>query len=278
MDNGDAADAARGFAQHLVALWDAVGRPTPRRLEEISRSHHGKSKERIKRSTLDDHFRGKRRKVPSWPMVLELLEICREIAESDGYGDLELGTDKEWLDAWRAARRGVITKPPGQLQHVEILPARASMPPAITPASSSEGRTATRQPSQETHLAAVSRPDPAPQDLDDERVRAVGDVPAQPDPSPRRSDRQLARTTPGDRGSPYIFHAPELGEEGGWITVIEWLRRVGDHVNRDEVLVHARTDMMFPLELKAPRDGVLSEIFVPENEEVAAGHPLCAIR
>jgi hypothetical protein len=49
--------------------------------------------------------------------VLELLEICRGIAQSDGYSDLELGTNKEWLDAWRAAGHGVITEPPGQLLH-----------------------------------------------------------------------------------------------------------------------------------------------------------------
>ena len=153
MDDDDAAGAAQVFVHHLVALWDAVGRPTPRRLEEISRSRHGAGKQRIKRSTLDDHFRGKRQKVPSWPMVLELLEICRGIAQSDGYSDLELGTNKEWLDAWRAAGHGVITEPPGQLRHVEILPARADSPPATTPPSSP----AERQPSQEDHPAAGHR-------------------------------------------------------------------------------------------------------------------------
>jgi hypothetical protein len=152
MDNDDAG-AAQVFVQHLVALWDAVGRPAPRRLEEISRSRHDAGKQRIKRSTLDDHIRGKRQKVPSWPMVLELLEICRGIAQSDGYSGLELGTSKEWLDAWRAAGHGVITEPPGQLRHVEILPARAASPPATTPASSP----AERQPPQAGTPPVASR-------------------------------------------------------------------------------------------------------------------------
>lgn len=279
MDNGDAAGASQVFAQHLVALWDAVGRPPPRRLEEISRTRHGgKGKERIRRSTLDDHFRGKRRKVPQWPMVLELLEICREIARSDGYGDLQLGTDKDWLDTWRAARRGVVTEPPAQLPPAETLLAGAGSLPAMTPAPSPEDRTtAERQPPQENYPAAASRADPVPQDPDGEHRRAGGDAPALPDPPPRRPDRQPASSTPRDQRSPYIFHAPELGEEGGWITVIEWLHHVGDHVSRDEVLVRVRTEIMLPLDLRIPRDGVLSEIFVPEKGEVAAGHPLCAI-
>jgi hypothetical protein len=281
MDAADAvekADAAQVFAQHLVALWDAVGRPTTRRLEEISRSRHGKSKERVKRTTLDDHFRAKRQKIPSWPMVLELLEICREIAQSDGYGDLELGTNNEWLDVWRVARRGVITDPPGQLPHAEILSTRARRPSAITPTPSPEGETqAKRQPLQEEHPTAVSRPDPAPQALTDERRGAAGDKPEQSDPPPRRADRQPARATPSDQRHAYIFHAPDLGEEGGWITVIEWLHQVGDHVDPDEVLVRVRTDNMFDLDLKVPRAGVLGQIFVPEEGEVAAGHPLCAV-
>lgn len=68
-----------------------------------------------------------------------------------------------------------------------------------------------------------------------------------------------------------------MGEEGGWITVIEWLHQVGERVNRDDKLVRVRTHTMIDLELPTPKDGILRQIFAPEKAEVASGDPLCEI-
>jgi pyruvate/2-oxoglutarate dehydrogenase complex dihydrolipoamide acyltransferase (E2) component len=82
---------------------------------------------------------------------------------------------------------------------------------------------------------------------------------------------------PRERSHRHIVNAPELGEGGGWITIIKWRHKIGDHVHSDDVLVHAVTETMVDLELPATDSGVLSEIFASEGEEVAAGHPLWAI-
>lgn len=83
------ASAARAFVQELLHLLDVVGKPSLNRLEGLSRKLHptdpGHKVLEIKRSTLDDYLRGKRRKVPDWPLVRELLMVCRRIAEEDGF-------------------------------------------------------------------------------------------------------------------------------------------------------------------------------------------------
>ena len=61
---------------------------------------------------------------------------------------------------------------------------------------------------------------------------------------------------------------PQMGESIAEGTVVRWLKKVGDHVERDEPLLEISTDKV-DAEIPSPAAGVLSKILVKENETVA---------
>jgi 2-oxoglutarate dehydrogenase E2 component (dihydrolipoamide succinyltransferase) len=63
---------------------------------------------------------------------------------------------------------------------------------------------------------------------------------------------------------------PDLGESVSEATVAAWLVAPGDAVAPDQPLVELETDKA-TVELPAPKAGVLSEILVPEGEDVEVG-------
>lgn len=69
---------------------------------------------------------------------------------------------------------------------------------------------------------------------------------------------------------------PDLGESVTEATVAQWLRAVGEPVTADEPLLELETDKA-TLEVVAPKDGVLTEILVPEGEDVEVGALLARI-
>ena len=66
---------------------------------------------------------------------------------------------------------------------------------------------------------------------------------------------------------------PTLGESVTEATVARWLKKAGDAVKRDEVLVELETDKV-SLEVGAPEDGVLSVIEAAEGDAVVPGQRL----
>ncbi|MFQ5512621.1 MAG: 2-oxoglutarate dehydrogenase, E2 component, dihydrolipoamide succinyltransferase [Candidatus Krumholzibacteriia bacterium] len=60
---------------------------------------------------------------------------------------------------------------------------------------------------------------------------------------------------------------PQMGESIAEGTVTKWLKKVGDHIERDEALFEISTDKV-DAEIPAPAEGVLLEILVPEGETV----------
>ena len=60
------------------------------------------------------------------------------------------------------------------------------------------------------------------------------------------------------------INVPPLGELVNEATVGKWLKKAGDPVKRDELLVELETDKV-ALEISAPEAGVLSEIVAPEG-------------
>ena len=66
---------------------------------------------------------------------------------------------------------------------------------------------------------------------------------------------------------------PALGESVSEATIARWTKKPGDAVKRDEVLVEIETDKV-SLEVGAPTDGVLGEIFTPEGASIAPGAKL----
>ena len=69
---------------------------------------------------------------------------------------------------------------------------------------------------------------------------------------------------------------PELSESVQSGTLLEWRRKAGEHVRRDEVLADLETDKVI-LEVTAPAAGVLAAIHVAAGDEVTAGTVLAEI-
>src|SRR3954467_4207837 len=61
---------------------------------------------------------------------------------------------------------------------------------------------------------------------------------------------------------------PEMGESIAEGTIVRWIKKVGDAVDRDEPLFEISTDKV-DAEIPSPAAGVLTEIKVHEGETVA---------
>ncbi|MGO8787767.1 MAG: dihydrolipoamide acetyltransferase family protein [Terriglobia bacterium] len=61
---------------------------------------------------------------------------------------------------------------------------------------------------------------------------------------------------------------PQMGESIAEGTITKWMKRVGEHVDRDEPLFEISTDKV-DAEIPSPAAGVLTQILVKENETVA---------
>jgi pyruvate/2-oxoglutarate dehydrogenase complex dihydrolipoamide acyltransferase (E2) component len=69
---------------------------------------------------------------------------------------------------------------------------------------------------------------------------------------------------------------PQLGESVAEGTVIEWLKKEGDRVQKDEAILAISTEKV-DAEIPAPAAGVLSQILVKAGEVVAVGATLAII-
>lgn len=69
---------------------------------------------------------------------------------------------------------------------------------------------------------------------------------------------------------------PQMGESIAEGTIVRWVKKVGDHVDRDEPLFEISTDKV-DAEIPSPAAGVLSEITAQEGETVAVNHVVAVI-
>ena len=69
---------------------------------------------------------------------------------------------------------------------------------------------------------------------------------------------------------------PQMGESIAEGTVVRWIKKVGDHVDRDEPLFEISTDKV-DAEIPSPAAGVLAEIRVREGETVAVNSVVATI-
>lgn len=70
---------------------------------------------------------------------------------------------------------------------------------------------------------------------------------------------------------------PKLGESIVSATVVQWLKKEGDSVSRDEPILEVSTDKVNS-EIPAPEDGILLEILVDVDQEVDVGAPLAKLK
>jgi 2-oxoglutarate dehydrogenase E2 component (dihydrolipoamide succinyltransferase) len=69
---------------------------------------------------------------------------------------------------------------------------------------------------------------------------------------------------------------PKMGESIMEGTVIEWSKKVGDHIEQDETILEIATDKV-DSEVPAPESGVLVEILAEAGETVEVGKPIAII-
>ncbi len=69
---------------------------------------------------------------------------------------------------------------------------------------------------------------------------------------------------------------PQMGESVAEGTVTKWLKKAGEHIDRDEPLFEISTDKV-DAEIPSPAAGILSQILVKENETVAVNTVVAVI-
>src|SRR5688572_17626740 len=69
---------------------------------------------------------------------------------------------------------------------------------------------------------------------------------------------------------------PQMGESIAEGTIVRWIKKVGDTVDRDEPLFEISTDKV-DAEIPSPAAGVLTEITVQEGETVAVNSVVATI-
>ena len=69
---------------------------------------------------------------------------------------------------------------------------------------------------------------------------------------------------------------PKMGESLQEGTIQKWLKKVGDKIERDEMILEISTDKV-DTEVPAPKSGVLVEILAEEGETVEVGTPIAKI-
>src|SRR5262245_7422075 len=69
---------------------------------------------------------------------------------------------------------------------------------------------------------------------------------------------------------------PQMGESIAEGTIVRWIKKVGDSIDRDEPLFEISTDKV-DAEIPSPAAGVLTEIRVKEGETVAVNSVVATI-
>ncbi len=69
---------------------------------------------------------------------------------------------------------------------------------------------------------------------------------------------------------------PQLGESVAEGTIVKWLKKIGDPVQRDEDILEISTDKV-DSEIPSPAAGILVEILAQEGETIGIGKPIAVI-
>lgn len=256
--------AAKEFAGYLVQLVNAVGKPKTYRLQKVS-------KNQLSASTVEDHLRGVRVGIAPWPIARSLLFGCLTIAREDKLilDPKDLGTEDEWKRVWNAARHGYVLPSPVRIaKRGEYAMPTPGVPNAPAPHTSAKEK------------SPELTPDPDSGHLPEQAHGQDGEKLVSPPPAMPTAVTDRATPVESERNSassgPYILYMPDLGEGGGWATILNWRYSPGDQViaGNDLVAIH---NEMISLELPAPVTGMVEDLYAHAGESVFSGGPLCAI-
>ena len=69
---------------------------------------------------------------------------------------------------------------------------------------------------------------------------------------------------------------PKMGESIQEGTILRWVKKVGDKVERDEVILEISTDKV-DTEVPSPAAGVITQIMFQEGDTVEVGKVICVL-
>ncbi len=78
-------------------------------------------------------------------------------------------------------------------------------------------------------------------------------------------------------GNATIIELPQVGESVTEGTIVQWLKGVGDHVDRYDPLVEVLTDKV-SMEVPSPVAGVITELLAKEGQTIPMGAPIASIQ
>lgn len=112
-------------------------------------------------------------------------------------------------------------------------------------------------------------------------VAATGEeARTEPEPAPAESRSEPAAAAPSgtaqQSGQRVEVLMPQMGESVMEGTVIEWAKKVGDHVETDETLLEIATDKV-DTEIPSPESGILLEILAEAGETIEVGQVIAII-
>ena len=74
-----------------------------------------------------------------------------------------------------------------------------------------------------------------------------------------------------------IIELPQVGESVTEGTIVQWLKQVGDNVERYDPLVEVLTDKV-SMEVPSPVNGVITELLAEEGQTLPMGAPIADIQ
>ncbi len=95
-------------------------------------------------------------------------------------------------------------------------------------------------------------------------------------PAPPPIAEEAPKSTGGSAGVLTDVVMPKMGESLQEGTIIRWLKKPGDKVERDEMILEISTDKV-DTEVPSPTSGILAEILAAENETVEVGKVIARI-
>ena len=84
------------------------------------------------------------------------------------------------------------------------------------------------------------------------------------------SGKNISQPSVENQGGIVEITMPKMGESVMEGTIIKWYKKVGEHVNKDEVLFEISTDKV-DTEIPSSEEGILTEILVAEQQTVEVG-------
>ena len=78
-------------------------------------------------------------------------------------------------------------------------------------------------------------------------------------------------------GNATIIELPQVGESVTEGTIVQWLKGVGDHVDRYDPLVEVLTDKV-SMEVPSPVAGIITELLAEEGQTLPMGAPIASIQ